>query len=160
MRTDWSRTIDWDKGYLMHPTVRPEEQDRLVPRSVDDYTQSIVQDGATRYVHCPCDYGAEARCRTHGGYSEQAEPPTSVLDEAKAVIAERGENYDHPLPNHQRIAAMWSVILGGDVTPLQVVQCMMAVKLCRLIATPTHRDSLTDICGYAACAEQIIRADT
>lgn len=148
MRTDWSRTIDWDKGYLTHPTIRPEEQDRLVPR---------FQDGATRYIHCPCDYGAEARCPRHGGYPEQAEPPTSVLDEAKAVIAERGENYDHPLPNHQRIAALWSVVLGTEVTPLQVVQCMIAVKLARLIVTPTHRDSLVDLCGYAACAEIISR---
>ena len=88
--------------------------------------------------------------------TKQAEPPTSVLDEAAAVIRERGRDYDHPLPNHERIAAMWTVILGATVTPLQVVQCMMAVKLARLIATPEHRDSLVDLCGYAACAETII----
>ena len=150
MRTDWSRTIDWDSGYMVRPDVRPEEQHRLVPR----------------FEHCPCDYGAEARCQKHGGTAckEQAEPPAScidtrasVLDEAKAVIKERGENYDHPLINHQRIAALWSVVLGTQVTPLQVVQCMIAVKLARLIATPDHRDSLTDLCGYAHCAEIIAR---
>lgn len=139
MRTDWSRSIDWDKGYNVLSDVRPEEQHRLVPR---------VADGPSIYFP-PAD-------------RKQAEPPASsidtrsVLDEAKAVIQERGENYDHPLPNHQRIAALWSVILGSHVTPLQVVQCMIAVKLARLIATPEHRDSLVDLCGYAACAETII----
>ena len=146
---------------MIHPDVRPEEQHRLIPR-----------DGGTRFIHCPCDYGAEARCLKHGGAdTEQAEPPTpldrareiireradqSVLDDAKAVIRERGETYDHPLPNHPRIAAMWSVILGAEVTPLQVVQCMIAVKLARLIVTPEHRDSWVDVVGYVACAEQII----
>lgn len=145
MRTDWSRTIDWDSGYMVRPDVRPEEQHRLVPR----------------FEHCPCDYGAEARCQKHGGTAceEQAEPPTSVLDEAKAVIKERGENYDHPLINHQRIAALWSVVLGTQVTPLQVVQCMIAVKLARLIATPDHRDSWVDVVGYVACADAIMRAE-
>lgn len=120
---------DWSRGYVTHPEVRPEEQHRLVPK---------VADGPTVV------------------YPKQADPPTTVLDEAAQVIKERGENYDHPLPNHQRIAALWSVVLGTTVTPLQVVQCMMAVKLARLIATPDHRDSLIDLCGYAACAETII----
>ncbi len=144
MRTDWS------KGYITHPDVRPEEQHRLVPRTSSDdellkqYRElngggfGVVADGPTIV------------------YPKQADPPTTVLDEAAEVIKERGENYDHPLPNHERIAALWSVVLGTTVTPLQVVQCMIAVKLARLIATPEHRDSLVDLCGYAACAEQII----
>lgn len=127
MRTDWSR------GYVTHPDVRPEEQHRLVPRSLEEYTEQLAD-------------------------RKQANQPTSVLDEAAAVIKDRGENYDHPLVNHQRIAALWSVVLGTQVTPLQVVQCMIAVKLARLIATPDHRDSLIDLCGYAACAETIVRS--
>ena len=36
----------------------------------------------------------------------------------------RGENYGDVRENHQRIAALWSVVLGQDVTPEQVVMCM------------------------------------
>jgi hypothetical protein len=45
---------------------------------------------------------------------------------------------------------MWSVLLGKEVTVRQVYQCMVAVKLCRLIETPDHEDSWIDICGYGA----------
>ena len=45
---------------------------------------------------------------------------------------------------------MWSVILEKEVTVAQVYQCMVAVKLCRLIETPDHADSWLDICGYGA----------
>ena len=89
-------------------------------------------------------------------YTGQAEPPTSVLDEARRIVHERGQAYADPLLNHQRIAQLWQVILGHEVTPLQVVNCMIAVKLARLVATPTHRDSVLDIAGYAECAGYII----
>ena len=52
--------------------------------------------------------------------------------------------------NHKRIAKLWSVILEKEVTVSQAYQCMIAVKLSRLIETPDHEDSSIDICGYAA----------
>ena len=45
---------------------------------------------------------------------------------------------------------MWSVILEKEVTVSQVYQCMIAVKLSRLIETPDHEDSWLDVCGYGA----------
>ncbi|MEB3214458.1 MAG: DUF6378 domain-containing protein [Leptolyngbyaceae bacterium] len=103
---------------------------------------------------CECPCGLDCSC------SEQADAPTtSILDDAKAIVDARGRDYDHPLPNHERIADLWSVILGRPVTPTQVVYCMIAVKLARLVATPDHRDSLVDIAGYAACAGAILDGD-
>lgn len=67
------------------------------------------------------------------------------------IVEKRGRDYGDPLPNFQRIAAFWSVVFGHSVTPQQVAQCMRLVKESRLIATPGHRDSLVDICGYADC---------
>ena len=52
--------------------------------------------------------------------------------------------------NHERIAKIWSVLLDKDVSVSQVYQCMVAVKLARLIVTPEHEDSWIDICGYGA----------
>ena len=62
----------------------------------------------------------------------------------------RAKDYGDAYENHKRIARMWSVILEKEVTVAQVYQCMVAVKLCRLIETPDHADSWLDICGYGA----------
>lgn len=50
---------------------------------------------------------------------------------------------------------MWSVLLGIDVTPQQIVSCMIALKQCRLINQPEHIDSWIDICGYSGFIEKI-----
>ena len=74
----------------------------------------------------------------------------SLLQEADRLInGPRQEAYDDPKRNHQRIARLWSVILGMEVTYQQVIQCMIAVKLARLIHSPDHEDSWKDIAGYA-----------
>jgi hypothetical protein len=74
-----------------------------------------------------------------------------ILQKAEQIInGKRAADYGDAYENHQRIANLWSVILETDVTPEQVYQCMIAVKLARLIVTPAHEDSWLDICGYAA----------
>jgi hypothetical protein len=73
-----------------------------------------------------------------------------MLREAGRVIKDRGESYGPMHENMDRIAKMWAVLLGTPVTPSQVAMCMIAVKLARLVETPQHQDSVTDIAGYAA----------
>ena len=68
----------------------------------------------------------------------------------KAINGPRAKDYGYAYKNHERIAKMWSVLLQKEVTVAQVYQCMIAVKLSRLIETPDHEDSSIDICGYAA----------
>lgn len=82
--------------------------------------------------------------------------PENVLHEADRVTAQdREREYGHPLQNHQRIAALWSGVLGIEVTPEQVVLCMIGTKLARLAYTPDHRDSVVDIAGYARAYQRI-----
>jgi|TARA_R110000782_G_C14503692_1_gene378943 hypothetical protein len=74
-----------------------------------------------------------------------------VLKKAELMInGPRAKDYGDSYTNHERIAKMWSVLLGKEVTVAQVYQCMIAVKLSRLIQTPEHEDSWLDICGYGA----------
>jgi len=73
-----------------------------------------------------------------------------------ALVAERGRAYGHPRPNHERIAALWSVILGVPVTPEQAALCMIQVKVSRLMQTPDHADSIDDVAGYAEVYRQIV----
>ena len=74
-----------------------------------------------------------------------------ILKEAQKLISgRRAKDYGDAYENHERIAKMWSVLLDTDVSVSQVYQCMVAVKLARLIVTPDHEDSWLDICGYGA----------
>lgn len=80
----------------------------------------------------------------------------TILDEAYQIVyGDREKTYGNPAVNLVRIAALWATILGVDITPRVVCLCMAAVKLARLINDPNHRDSQTDLCGYAALLERI-----
>ena len=79
-----------------------------------------------------------------------------ILDEASRLThGDRDKNYGTPLVNHQRIAAIWSVILGMEVTPSQVALCMAGVKIARLVETSDHEDSFIDGCAYFAIAGEL-----
>ena len=74
-----------------------------------------------------------------------------VLENAKQLVnKDRAKVYGDSKINHDRIAKFWSVILGKEITSQQVIMCMTALKLARLIETPDHTDTWTDICGYGA----------
>ena len=74
-----------------------------------------------------------------------------ILKKAESLVnGPRAKEYGDAHENHARIAQMWSVLLDKPVTIQQVYQCMVAVKLARLVVTPDHEDSWIDICGYGA----------
>lgn len=79
-----------------------------------------------------------------------------LLDEAaKCVNIDRRQNYGPPESNFKRIADKWSVTLGIPITSVQVALCMIDLKTCRLIETPTHHDSWVDMAGYSACGWEV-----
>ena len=74
-----------------------------------------------------------------------------ILNKAEGLVnGPRAKAYGDAHDNHERIAKIWSVLLGKEVSVSQVYQCMVAVKLARLTVTPDHEDSWIDICGYGA----------
>jgi hypothetical protein len=77
-----------------------------------------------------------------------------------AIDGDRDRAYGSAHDNWQRIAAMWSQILGVDVTPAQTGLCMIAVKVSRLINTPAHDDSWVDLAGYAALGGEVAAGRT
>jgi len=79
-----------------------------------------------------------------------------LLDACKVALNSRGQHYGKELENHQRIASIWSIILGIKVTEEQVALLMVGLKMARLIETPTHQDSMLDIAGYAAVMSECI----
>lgn len=78
------------------------------------------------------------------------------------VNGERMDAYGHPLTNHQRIAAFWTVRLrdklvpGAEIEPHEAAAMMRLVKEARLMQTPGHEDSFTDIPGYVEVEKMIL----
>lgn len=68
----------------------------------------------------------------------------------------RAKEYGPARKNHERIAQIWSIILEQNITPEQVVACMVGLKLARLSEDITKDDSWVDIIGYAALGGEII----
>lgn len=83
----------------------------------------------------------------------------ALLNAAKAATTARGEAYGDATSNFTRIATLWSVILGAEVTVTQVAAMMIALKLARLAHTPGHTDSWVDIAGYAALGGEVSEYD-
>lgn len=87
-----------------------------------------------------------------------------ILEQAIGTVADRGVPYGGVESNFERIAAMWTTHLknryGADkvdfiVDAADVAMMMVAMKLARLQALPTHTDSWIDICGYGACGGEV-----
>lgn len=96
---------------------------------------------------------------------EQAKPAKAaelgtIEQEAAHLVreGERQQTYGHPRGDFDRVAAMWSAILGIPVTAEQVAIMMIAFKLARLAKTPQHHDTKVDVIGYAICLDRLDEA--
>ena len=54
-----------------------------------------------------------------------------------------------------RIAKLWSYYLETPITPADVANMMIMLKVARLRHTPGVLDSWLDIAGYAACGAEV-----
>ena len=73
----------------------------------------------------------------------------------QTLEGDRQVDYGDASKNFARIARMWEVIFGHQVTLEQVHLAMIAVKISRLVNSPGHQDSWIDIAGYAALAAEL-----
>lgn len=104
--------------------------------------------GATAEYMAASALGKDLRdTRTFG---KLAAPPLSICQEADRIVTEDRQNvYGHPFDDFSKTGRLWAVILGLPVvTPEQVALCLLQVKVSRLMNSPSHRDSMVDVCGY------------
>ncbi len=80
-----------------------------------------------------------------------------MLTRAAALVAHRRKAYGDPAASMDMVAKRWSMTLGRPVTPAQVVLCLIDLKLTRLGHDPRHQDSITDLAGYAAVLQEVVR---
>lgn len=87
--------------------------------------------------------------------TEEDKNVETVLQEADRLInGDRRDTYGSASESFGRIAGLWSAYLGRTVTPLDVANLMILLKVSRTKGT-FHRDSYVDIGGYSALAEQL-----
>ena len=72
-----------------------------------------------------------------------------MLEMVQKTVQERGQVYGSAKENMDVTARLWSEVLKIKVTIIQVALCLNQLKVARLIQTPTHSDSCTDLAGYA-----------
>jgi len=80
------------------------------------------------------------------------EDPARVIalrEAAQLITGDRQQEYGPPEVNFQRIADVWSVLLGRKFTPSEVALAMIGLKLARA-AEGYKRDTYVDLAGYSA----------
>lgn len=84
-------------------------------------------------------------------------PRVEALREAARIIAgDRDAQYGGPEDNFTRIAKIWGVILGIEVTTEDVAMCMVGLKVARYASKSGFQpDTWIDIAGYAGCGFEV-----
>ena len=87
---------------------------------------------------------------------KQQDSTETIADKAKRIVfGDREQTYGDPGKNLRMIAGMWSAYLGIEITPEQVCDMMVQLKIARLKSSPDHEDSKVDIIGYTLLKERL-----
>lgn len=79
---------------------------------------------------------------------------SDYLNEARAIIQDRGMDYGHPTDNMSRTASLWAAYLEMPIEPEQVAICLALVKVARSMETGKV-DNYIDGAAYIAIAGQL-----
>jgi hypothetical protein len=83
--------------------------------------------------------------------------PKDVLLECAAIIGERGADYGNQLENNfARIAEMFELSTGVQITPHQAAIFLVCVKMARMQQSPFKTDNYHDAINYLAFAVAMI----
>jgi len=80
-----------------------------------------------------------------------------LLEHAADIVTRRRREYGEPVDLFEQVAKRWSLTLDIQISPAQVVLCLIDLKVARLARDPRHFDSHVDVAGYAACLREVSR---
>lgn len=85
------------------------------------------------------------------------QPRVQALREAAKIISgDRDVQYGGPEENFTRIAKIWSVIVGVEISPEDVAMMMVGLKVARYASKSGFQpDTWIDIAGYAGCGYEV-----
>lgn len=80
-----------------------------------------------------------------------------TLKKANEIVnGKREGQYGSPEDNFLKIAGLWGVYLERLLSPVDVAHMMILLKIARASSGKYLEDNYIDICGYAACASEIL----
>lgn len=84
-----------------------------------------------------------------------SDPQPDILEEARQLIhKDRAADYGEAKASFTRIAQLWSVYKGVEITPKDVASMMILLKMSRSV-TSNKRDNWLDTIGYAALGSEL-----
>lgn len=104
------------------------------------------------------DAAAFIKCHTIGNQEKQPTTRKTILEAAeKCVCHDRQDTHGRPEDSFGAIADLWTAYLdiGREITPVDVAQMMILLKVARAKGNQKHQDNRIDVAGYAACAGEI-----
>lgn len=89
--------------------------------------------------------------------SSKVLPRVEALREAASIISgARDAQYGGPEENFDRIAKIWTIIVGTDITREDVAMMMVGLKVARYASKSGFQpDTWIDIAGYAGCGYEV-----
>ena len=88
-----------------------------------------------------------------GAFTNSTAKP-AITEAWGLIYKDRRQDYSDPRIEFEKIAALWTDILGVQVTPHQYILCMIGMKLIR--ESGNHkRDNIIDLIGYAQLADDL-----
>lgn len=80
----------------------------------------------------------------------------ALREAAKIITGDRDTQYGGPEENFSRIAKVWSMILGIEISNEDVAMCMVGLKVARYANKSGFQgDTWIDIAGYAGCGYEV-----
>lgn len=111
-----------------------------------------------RYERVKAEAEADRVLRNQWRRPSEGQPvsrPESILHQADNLIhGERRDQYGPPGEAFVVYAKMWGAYLGIELTPLDVINLMLLLKVARA-KNGYHADSYLDIAGYSGLAQVI-----
>ena len=77
-----------------------------------------------------------------------------MIESQHTTVTERRKSREAPKPHFQRVAQMWTAIIGCTISPEQVLLCMAALKIARE-AGMHDPDNIVDAEGYLSLIQEV-----
>ena len=130
-----------------------ERNDRGVQAESSQYIKGWQDAFATLEAELNHLFTVEAEKALEG----PAQKRKAILDKAaECACGQREQEYGTPENNFARIARPWGAYTGYPFTAHDVAMLMALLKVGRIAKGSGGMDSYVDLCGYAACAGEII----
>lgn len=75
----------------------------------------------------------------------------------QTTCEDRNDEYGEPEDTFNMICSLWANYLRTPISPLDVANMMILLKIARSANGPSHLDNYIDMAGYAACAFEEVK---